>query len=144
MMNETTKTSVAIIAQMGPQVLERTNHSIKVKMPLANNINHVGTMYAGSLFTLAEFPVGEFIVPKLDTTRAIFILGKASIKFIKPAMTDITADFHFDENIIERIYQDVETEGKFTMEHEQELFDEQGDLVAISKMRYVAIKPPKG
>ena len=30
---------------------------VKLKMPLKPNLNHVGTMYAGALFTLAELGV---------------------------------------------------------------------------------------
>lgn len=134
---------IPIIQQMGAEVLERTDHSIKVKMPLEPNINHVGIMYAGSLFTLAEFPVGELLVPQIDPSKAFLVVGKATIKYIKPAMTDITADFQFEEGIADKLCAEVEEKGKFSMLHQQELVDEAGDVVAITEIQYVGIKPYK-
>jgi thioesterase domain-containing protein len=136
-------TGIPIVEKMGAEILERTSTSIKVKMPLAPNINHVGMMYAGSLFTLAEFPVGELFVPQLDSSKAILVLGKASIKYIKPALTDITAEFSFPEDTLEKMYQGVEQNGKYVILHKQELKDANEDLVAITEMQYVALTPPR-
>lgn len=133
---------IPIIAKMGAEILELTDSSIKVKMPLAPNVNHVGIMYAGSLFSLAEFPPGVLFVKRLDTTKVLPIVAEVNIRYRRPAMTDIYANFEFEDSIFASLEAEALEKGKATFNHQQELTDESGEVVAISDARYVLIKAP--
>ena len=133
---------IPIISQMGAEILELREAGIKVKMPLAPNINHVGMMYAGSLFTLAEFPAGVVFMKRLDTTKVVPVVAEVSIRYRRPALTDIYADFQFEDEIFARLQAEALEKGKASFNHTQELTDESGEVVAISEARYVIIKTP--
>ena len=45
---------VPAIERTGIEILELEPGRATLRMPLEPNVNHVGTMYAGALFTLAE------------------------------------------------------------------------------------------
>jgi len=134
--------SIPIIKQMGAEVLELTPCSVKVKMPLAPNINHVGIMYAGSLFTLAEFPVGVVFMQRMDSSKVVPVVAEVNIRYRRPALTDIYAHFEFDDGIFERLQNEALEKGKASHVHHQELKDENGEVVAITEGRYVVIPTP--
>jgi len=51
------------------KVVELEPGYAKMLMPLEPNLNHVGTMYAGALFTLAELPGGAIFLSTVDLRR---------------------------------------------------------------------------
>lgn len=132
--------SIPIIGKMEAEILENSLGHVRAKMPLAPNANHVGTMYAGSLFTLAEFPGGVLFLKYLDGVAIYPIVAEMSIRYRRPAMTDITVDMQMDIAKLDQMKADTLANGKAEMEHEQQLLDENGEVVAISKARYVWIK----
>ncbi len=133
---------IPIIGKMGAEILEMTANTIKVKMPLEPNINHVGTMYAGSLFTLAEFPAGALFVQRMDTTKVWPIVAEVNIRYRRPALTDVYAHFVFEEDSFARLQEEALEKGKASFNHRQELTDESGEVVAITDARYVILKAP--
>ncbi len=133
---------IPIISQMGAEILSETGNTIKVKMPLAQNTNHVGIMYAGSLFTLAEFPPGVLFVKRMDMTRVVPIVAELNIRFKRPAMTDIYAQFEFEDSLFEALQSEALEKGKASFKHEQALTDENGEVVAVTTARYVILKAP--
>jgi acyl-coenzyme A thioesterase PaaI-like protein len=48
------------------ELLELSRGHCKMRMPFEPNSNHVGTMYAGALFTLAEIPGGAILLSAFD------------------------------------------------------------------------------
>jgi hypothetical protein len=48
---------------MGIRIVELWDRHVKVLLPLEPNINNIGTMYAGSLFTAGEFIGGPLFIP---------------------------------------------------------------------------------
>ena len=65
---------------------------VKLRMPFRGNENHVNTMYAGSLFTLAEFSglplsFSAFGMDILNTN--IPVVATFFIKYLKPVKTDM-------------------------------------------------------
>lgn len=132
--------SIPIIGKMEAEILENSLGRVRAKMPLAPNANHVGTMYAGSLFTLAEFPGGVLFLKYLEGVAIYPIVAEMSIRYRRPAMTNITVDMQMDVAKLDQMKADTLANGKAEMEHEQELVDENGEVVAISKARYVWIK----
>ena len=116
----------------------------KLLMPLAPNVNHVGTMYAGALFTLAELPGGAIFLTTFDVSRFYPIIKGMDIAFVKPATTDITVEARLDPEEIARIEKVAEQIGKADYEWECELKDADGNVVCVTSNRYQlrSIIPP--
>lgn len=139
--NQDVGISIPILGKMEAQILETGKGYVKAKMPLGPNANHVGTMYAGSLFTLAEFPGGVLFLDFLGEDAGIYpIVAEMSIRYRRPAMTDIYVDMKMDLADLEKMKADALANGKAELMHRQELTDENGEVVAISEARYVCIR----
>lgn len=119
------------IERTGLQVLELRDRHAKVLMPLdERNTNHVGIMYAGSLFTLGEFSGGIIHLVSMDFTKYVPIVKEVHIRFRRPAMTDITMEVTMSEQEARRLGAEVEEKGKADYELALELKDQSGETVA--------------
>ena len=112
------------------KVMERGR--VVCEMPLKGNVNHIGTMYAGALFTLAEVPGGALYLTTFDTRRFIPIVTEMSIKFVKPAKGTVSIEIAMPDERIAELEAEAEANGKAVFELEGELKDQNGEVVAIS------------
>lgn len=108
----------------------------RMRMPLAPNINHIGTMYAGALFTLAELPGGVLYLASFDTQRFYPIVKDLQIRFRRPARSDVTVEVNMAADEIARIQAAAEADGKCDYEWECELKDADGEVVALTRNLY--------
>lgn len=131
--------SIEGVRRTGVEVLDIGHGSIKLKMPLKGNENHVNMMYAGSLFALAELTGGCVFISALDTDKYVPLVGEVSIRYVKPALTDVTVEAALPQTEIDRLQQDLETGGKCKYVLTQELKDMRGDVVAITTGTYMGI-----
>lgn len=117
---------------------------VKMMMPLEPNGNHVGTMYAGALFTLAELPGGAIFLTTFDAGRFYPLIKGMDIKFVKPATTDITVEVRLDPEEAAKVQEEANEVGKADYEWECELKDANGQVVCVSSNRYQlrSMKPP--
>ncbi|HBJ74157.1 MAG TPA: thioesterase, partial [Syntrophaceae bacterium] len=53
-LTEMLENAVPITKKMGIRIVEMQDRHVKVLLPFEPNINHIGTIYAGSLFTAGE------------------------------------------------------------------------------------------
>ena len=127
---------VAFIENMGLETIEARPGYVKLKAPLKGNENHIGIMYAGALFTLAEVPGGTLFSTSFDTAKYYPIVKEMSIRFRRPAATDITLEMTMSEDEVDRIQTEAEVNGKADYVLEGELKDESGEVVALSKGVY--------
>lgn len=133
----TTK-SIPFAERSGIELIEFERGRAKLKMPLEPNKNHIGTMYAGALFTLAEIPGGALFLGAFDMSKFFPIVADLNIKFVKAATTDITIEASISEEEIQRITAEATETGKSTYILETELVDENGVVVAIANATYQA------
>ena len=131
--------SIEAIKRTGVECLEIGHGSVKLRMPLAGNENHVNMMYAGSLFALAELPGGCVFIAALGAEKYVPVVGEVSIRYVKPALTDVTVEVSLPQTEIDRMAQDLETRGKCKYILTQELKDAHGDVVAITTGTYMGI-----
>lgn len=118
------------------KVLELEPGYVKMMMPLQPNINHVGTMYAGALFTLAELPGGAIFLSTFDATRFFPLIKGMEIKFVKPATTDIIVEVRLSPEEAAKIQEEANEHGKADYDWDCELKDANGQIVAVSSNRY--------
>ena len=132
----TLEKSIAFVrrARMKADVLVRGH--VRCTMPLRGNTNHVGTMYAGALFTLAEMPGGGLWLGSFDTERFIPLLKEMNIRFLRAARTDVTVEVRLDEARIESLQATANELGKVDFVLDAELKDANGETVAVSQGVY--------
>jgi len=118
------------------KVLELEPGYVKMMMPLEPNINHVGTMYAGALFTLAELPGGAIFLSTFDASQFFPLIKGMEIKFLKPATTDIVVEVRLSPEQAAKIQDEANEQGKADYDWDCELKDANGQVVAVSSNRY--------
>ncbi|GAA5126406.1 PaaI family thioesterase [Alloalcanivorax gelatiniphagus] len=124
------------VERCGVRTLDVERGYCRMMMPLEPNLNHVGIMYAGALYTLAELPGGVIYLSSFDVRSFYPIVKDMRIRFRRPATTDITVEVRLDDSEIERIQTTAAEQGKCDFEWETELKDAHGEVVAISHNLY--------
>lgn len=138
------ETGINAIARTGVKALECRERYVKMLMPLAGNTNHIGMMYAGTLFTLGEIPGGAIFGVSFDVTKYVPIVKEVSIRFRRPALTDVTLEVSMEKETAERISKEAESTGKADFPLELEIKDASGEVVAIVKGTWQIRKMPEG
>lgn len=134
-----TRTSFRFVENTGIDLLEFGRGRAKLMMPLEGNVNHVGMMYAGALFTLAEIPGGTLFGSAFDTKRFYPIVGELSIRYLKPAMGDVFVVAELADDEIERVTNDLEEKGRAKYVLDLELTDADGAVLATTSGTYFGL-----
>jgi thioesterase domain-containing protein len=122
--------------RMGLETVELRKGYAKLKAPLEGNENHVGIMYAGALFTLAEVPGGSIFYSLFDGSKYYPVVKDMYIRFRRPATTDITIEMTMTEDEAKKISAEADENGKADFVLEGEMKDASGEVVALSKGTY--------
>lgn len=128
--------AVPFAERAGVDLVEFERGRVKMKIPFQGNQNHIGIMYAGALFTVAEIPGGALFMSAFDLSKCYPILVDMSIKFIKPATTDVFVVANLSEAEIARVNTELESHSKANFELDLELVDAQGIVVAATHATY--------
>jgi thioesterase domain-containing protein len=128
--------SIPFVANTGIEVEALERGYARLRCPLAPNKNHVGTMYAGALFTLAELPGGAIFMSSFDASRFYPIVRDMSITYKRPALTDVWVEVRMSEDTVRKIQEEADERGKANYEWECELKDASGTVVAVTRNVY--------
>ena len=109
---------------------------VRLRMPLAGNQNHIDSMYAGALFTLAEIPGGALFMTSFDVARFYPIVKEMNLRFRRPATSDIYVEARLCADEIERLQTEAHSHGKADYLLELQLTDSSGEVVALSRGLY--------
>ena len=119
------------IKRTGIRAVTLRDRYAKMLMPLEGNVNHVGMMYAGSLFTLGEIAGGAIHMVSFDMTRLFPIVKEVKIRFRRPALTDVTMEVELSAEEASRIQTEALEKGKADYGLNLELEDASGEVVSI-------------
>jgi thioesterase domain-containing protein len=129
-------TTVPFIRNTELKAIRLDTDGIEILMPFTPNINHVGTMYAGALFTLAESMGGAVCRVYLQKEGIFPIVKGLNIKFTRPARTDISCSYKMDVTAAKKILDECERNGKANYDIQVELKDAEGVVVAVAEGFY--------
>lgn len=117
---------------------ERT---IRVEMKLTPlNRNIVGVHFGGSLYAMCD-PWFMLILMRVLGGDYIVWDKAASIKFIKPGRSKVTATFHIPQERVDEIIKAVESGNKYEPTFTVDVLDDEGQVVAqVEKLLYVRQK----
>lgn len=127
---------IPFIRRTGVRVTELERGRVIACMPLKGNVNHIGTMYAGALFTLAEFPGGPLMLATYGMTRFIPIVTDLRMEFLKVAKGPVTIELRMEPDEIERVEAETLATGKAEFTLHGELKNTEGDVIARSTALY--------
>lgn len=124
------------VERCGARVLALDKGYCKMLMPLEPNRNHVGMMYAGALYTIAELPAGPLYMATFDARRFYPLVRDMSIHFSKPVTTDVTVEVQLSADEARRIEETADAEGKCNFEWDTRIIDTSGQVVATTHNVY--------
>jgi acyl-coenzyme A thioesterase PaaI-like protein len=129
--------SVPAIGRLGVIVDEISPGEVVLRVPIEGNTNHMGTMYAGALFAVAELPGGLLPLVVLGAGRYVPILVEMRVQYTAAARTDVTlrASLPADEVGVLAARADVEGQAQFTLALDGQ--DASGRTVIRSEASYV-------
>jgi thioesterase domain-containing protein len=128
--------AIKIIEKMGMRILDFQKQSVKIMLPKEPNVNHIGTVYAGSLFSLADFAGGVLFYSTFDLRKYYPLLKEVTITFKRPATTDITVETSMTPEQAEGIKKIADETGKADWALDLELKDEQGNICCIAHANF--------
>jgi acyl-coenzyme A thioesterase PaaI-like protein len=131
-----TEEKIDFVKRSGLKAEELLPGFVRLRMPLAGNQNHIGTLYAGALFTLAEIPGGALFLTSFDVQRFYPLIKEMNLRFRRPATSDISVEARLNTEEIERIQNEAEREGKAEYRLELQLKDADGQVVAETSALY--------
>ena len=136
LVRQLTEEQIAFVQRSGlkAEVLEAGH--VRLRMPLAGNQNHIGSMYAGALFTLAEIPGGALFLTSFDASKFYPIVKEMNLRFRRPATGDIVVEARLSAEEIERLQTEAQANGKAEYVLELQLTDGSGEVVALSRGIY--------
>jgi len=127
---------IKFVANSGLRVVELRRGYVKCLMPFAGNGNHIGTMYAGALFTVAEIPGGALFLSSFDASKFYPIVKELDLRFLKPAKGDVTVEITLDDMQIAALSAQAAEKGKAEFILEGQLKTADGTIVAESRGVY--------
>lgn len=136
LVRQLTEEQIAFVHRSGlkAEVLEPGH--VRLRMPLAGNQNHIGSMYAGALFTLAEIPGGALFLTSFDAQRFYPIVKEMNLRFRRPATGDIRVEASLTDEEIQRLQKQATEEDKAEYVLQLQLTDDSGEVVAESRGLY--------
>ncbi|WP_332821305.1 PaaI family thioesterase [Pseudomonas sp.] len=131
-----TEEQIAFVKRSGLKAEVLEPGYVRLCMPLAGNQNHIGSMYAGALFTLAEIPGGALFLNSFDSQRFYPVIKEMNLRFRRPALGDIHVEARLDAKQIDRLQSEAQSRGKADYLLELQLTDAGGEIVAESRGLY--------
>ncbi len=136
LVRQLTEEQIAFVQRSGLKAEVLEPGRVRLRMPLAGNQNHIGSMYAGALFTLAEIPGGALFLTSFDAQRFYPIVKEMNLRFRRPATGDIWVEASLSEAQIEQLQKQATEHGKAEYVLELQLTDDSGEVVAQSRGLY--------
>ena len=134
-LNRLIAASVPFTSRNGFSVVELREGYLRAQLTRKGNRNHLGTVYAGAQFLLAEIPFGAMALVEFEG-RLIPILRDLHIFYEQPGRTDLEVELTLDAERKARIEQDVAENGRSELLIELDLKDTNGEIVARAQANY--------
>lgn len=135
----TLATEIPISSAIGLTVVDFDRDVLTLAAPLAPNMNHKDTAFAGSLnavLTLAGWSL-LWLIAYTESIPAKVVIQDSAIRYLRPVTRDFTARCHMPgRNEIERLLLMLRRKGRARLELQAEIVEDDMTAVAFSG-RYV-------
>ena len=107
------RTMVPTLGSMGMEVLEVGRRRVRTLLPFATqNGNHIGTVYAGVLFSFLEATGGALVLVAFDVSRFIPVVVEGTIRYVRPVRGAVTCDLTVSDEEIDAVHRTLERDPK--------------------------------
>ncbi len=97
--------NVPLLEQMGVEVLDVAAGRVRTRLRFEpGNRNHIGTVYAGVLFSFLEASGGALILVSLDVSRYIPVIVEGTVRYLRPVADTITCTLDLSEEERESVH----------------------------------------
>lgn len=131
------RSTVPTLETMGIEVLEASAGHVQTRLPrTSQNGNHIGTMYAGVLFSFLEASGGALVLVSFDVSRFIPVIVEGSIRYLRPVTGPVQAVLHLASEEIAAVHGALEADPKHRWTLTAEATDEEGRIACRSDLVY--------
>ncbi|MEW6443837.1 MAG: PaaI family thioesterase [bacterium] len=109
---------------------------VLLRLPKDRHLNHVGIVYAGSLFMLMEVSGAALFGCTYAPGKYIPINREMSIRFLRMGVTDITCELSLAEERAAEMIRPIDEKGKGEWVLEMDCRDTEGNVIATSVCHY--------
>jgi thioesterase domain-containing protein len=104
---------VPMLGTMGMEVVEVARARVKTRLPFdAQNGNHIGTVYAGVLFSFLEATGGALLLVSFDVSRWIPVVVEGTIRYTRPVTGAIECDLSLSDDELDLVHRSLEQDSK--------------------------------
>lgn len=123
--------SIEIVQKMGIKVADIRDRHVKLILPMKPNLNHIGTIYAGSLFALGEIVGGAIFLASFDHRKFYPVVKELTIRFKRPGTSDMTVEAALTDKEVNEIQKTAEEYGKADWSMSLEIINESGEVCCL-------------
>ncbi len=131
---------IPLLGHAGFQVEDVRSGWIRTRMPLEPNHNHLGSVYAGSLMSMAEISGGVLVSTVLDTSLYKLMVKNISIEYHRLAFSDVFVEMAIPEDFLPSVEAQCREQGKAFYVLTVDVMDAEGSKVATALLNY-RLKP---
>jgi acyl-coenzyme A thioesterase PaaI-like protein len=113
---------------------------VTLRLPRDRHLNHLGIVYAGSLFMLMEVAGAALLACTYHLGRYIPITREMHVKFLRMGTTDITCDLSISEAQAAAMILPIDEKGRGEWVLEMDCRDANGKVVSSSVCHYYVRK----
>lgn len=129
--------NVPLLGTMGMEVLDVASRHVHTRLPFApQNGNHIGTVYAGVLFSFLESTGGALVLVSFDVSRWIPVIVEATIRYTRPVTGAIECDLSLSEEERDMVHRALEDDAKSSWTLAAAAVDEQNRIVCEADLVY--------
>lgn len=136
MMNDGMATTIPAAHKLGIKAAEARRGFAAATVPLQDNGNHFGVVYAGVQFAVAEILGGIIAIASFDPAKYYPLVKKVDIEFTGMARSDLRAEASLAEDELRRVETQAEENGKADFALDAVVRDEAGRTVAVTHGLY--------
>jgi acyl-coenzyme A thioesterase PaaI-like protein len=134
--NDVMRMSIPLVESTRIEIVALEPGYAKTMAPFEGNGNHLGTMYAGVLFTVAEVIGGVMAAVTFDMSRYLPVVKSMEIDFKRPARVDVFAEARLEQDVIDGAIAAADEHGKAPYELRATVSTADGEVVATTVAQY--------
>jgi thioesterase domain-containing protein len=110
----TLRRTVPILGTMGMEVVAAEQGRVRTRLPFVpGNGNHIGTVYAGVLYSFLEATGGALVMVSLDVLRFVPVIVQGSIRYLRPVTGPIECDVSLATAERDAVHASLEADHKY-------------------------------
>ena len=128
---------VPVAGFLGLEVESVEEGHVRLRLPFAHPVeNHLGIVYAGAIFSLAEIAGGVVMLSAFDTREITLIIRRLEIDFVRPSRRDLFCDVQLSAALVDEARASIAGQGTADVSLPIEVTDARGRAIARARANY--------